>query len=92
MESLFAAWEQVCDRFQALQAAHKHYLESTVHPDLAKLAFERAQAFAELKNRLITVVQALSRSGTLAQHSPALCARLRALQDSDVALRAHIDA
>jgi hypothetical protein len=74
------------DSYFALQEAHLHSLESMAMPDIAKLSFERARAFTELKNRLIAMVQKLQTDDEARQLSRICQQRLTILRERDTLL------
>jgi hypothetical protein len=45
------------DHFTYLQETHLRYLEQEAQPDIARLGFERARTFTELKNQLTLIRQ-----------------------------------
>jgi uncharacterized membrane protein len=62
MQDILAGLQEALDNYRALQGAHGQYLDAGAVAEVARLAFERAQAFAELQNVLTAVVRAQSHS------------------------------
>ncbi|GIX47096.1 MAG: hypothetical protein KatS3mg131_1307 [Candidatus Tectimicrobiota bacterium] len=89
-DALAALW-QACDALQALQEAHRQRLQREKQPDLARLAFERARAFAEFKNRLLSTVRRLQQERRLPALRETLRQRLLALLAAEAALREQLD-
>jgi hypothetical protein len=60
MQDILAGLQEALDNYRAVQGAHGQYLDTGAVPEVARLAFERAKAFAELQNVLTAVVRAQS--------------------------------
>jgi hypothetical protein len=60
VQDTLAGLQEALDNYRAVQGAHGQYLDTGAVSEVERLAFERAQAFAELQNVLTAVVRAQS--------------------------------
>jgi hypothetical protein len=60
MQDILVGLQEALNNYRAVQGAHGQYLDTGAVPEVERLAFERAKAFAELQNVLTAVAQARS--------------------------------
>jgi hypothetical protein len=60
MQDILTGLQEALDNYRAVQGAHRQYLDTGAVAEVARLAFERAKAFAELQNVLTAVVRTQS--------------------------------
>jgi hypothetical protein len=68
MQDTLAGLQEALDNYRAVQGAHGQYLDTEAVQEVARLAFERAKAFAELQNVLTAAVRAQSHTALPQEH------------------------